>query len=42
VVEPELIAQLRMWSTELADEADAVERRAAESDGTIPFADLAR
>jgi hypothetical protein len=28
-----------MWSTELADEADAVERR-AESDGTIPFADL--
>ena len=41
-VEPELIAQLLMWSTELADVADAVERRAAESDGTIPFADLAR
>jgi hypothetical protein len=28
--EPEIIEQLRVWSVELADEADAAERRAAE------------
>ena len=33
--DPQLIEQLRVWSVELADEADAVERGAAESDGTI-------
>jgi hypothetical protein len=30
-IEPDLIEQLRVWSVELADEADTVERRAAES-----------
>ena len=34
-VEPELIEQLRVWSVELADEADAMERRATEGDQTI-------
>jgi hypothetical protein len=34
-IEPELIEQLRLWSVELADEADTVERRAAESEQTI-------
>jgi hypothetical protein len=34
-IEPELIEQLRLWCVELADEAHTVERRAAESDGTI-------
>jgi hypothetical protein len=29
-IEPEVVEQLRVWSVELADEADAVERRAAE------------
>jgi hypothetical protein len=29
-IEPEVIEQLRVWSVELADEADAAERRAAE------------
>ena len=33
-VEPELIEQLRLWSVELADEADAVER-AADGEDTI-------
>jgi len=33
-VEPELIEQLRLWSVELADEADAVER-AADGEETI-------
>jgi hypothetical protein len=28
-IEPEVIEQLRVWSVELADEADAAERRAA-------------
>jgi hypothetical protein len=27
-IEPEIIEQLRVWSVELADEADAVERSA--------------
>jgi hypothetical protein len=27
-IEPDLIEQLRVWSVELADEADTVERRA--------------
>lgn len=31
-IEPDLIEQLRVWSVELADEADTVERRAAESE----------
>jgi hypothetical protein len=31
-IEPELIEQLRVWSVELADEADAVERRATEGE----------
>lgn len=31
-IEPDLIEQLRVWSVELADEADRVERRAAESE----------
>ena len=35
VIEAELIEQLRMWSVELADEADSVERQAAETEGTI-------
>jgi predicted carbohydrate-binding protein with CBM5 and CBM33 domain len=29
-IEPEVIEQLRVWSAELADEADATERQAAE------------
>jgi hypothetical protein len=32
-IELEVIEQLRVWSVELADEADAAERRAAENDG---------
>ena len=32
-IEPEVIEQLRVWSVELADEADAAERRAAENRG---------
>jgi len=32
-IEPEVIEQLRVWSVELADEADAVERQAAENEG---------
>ena len=35
--EPEVIEQLRVWSVELADEADAAERRAAESQGRDPL-----
>jgi hypothetical protein len=31
-IEPDLIEQLRVWSVELADEADTVERRAAASE----------
>ena len=31
-IEPDLIEQLRVWSVELADEADAVERQAVDSD----------
>jgi hypothetical protein len=34
-VEPEVIELLRAWSVELADEADTVERRTAESDEAI-------
>ena len=34
-IEPELIEQLRVWSVELADEADMVERRSAEREETI-------
>jgi hypothetical protein len=34
-IEPEVIEQLRVWSVELADEADTVERRTAESDEAI-------
>ena len=34
-IEPELIEQFRVWSVELADEADSVERRAAKSEETI-------
>jgi hypothetical protein len=34
-IEPKLIEQLREWSIELANEADRVERRAAEVEGTI-------
>ena len=34
-IEPELIEQLQVWSVELADEADTVERRAAETEQTI-------
>jgi len=33
-LEPDLIEQLRLWSVELADEADAVER-AADGEETI-------
>lgn len=33
-IEPEVIEQLRVWSVELADEADAAERRAAENQGS--------
>ena len=32
-IEPEVIEQLRVWSVELADEADAAERQAAENEG---------
>lgn len=32
-IEPEVIEQLRAWSVELADEADAAERRIAENRG---------
>ena len=32
-IDHELIEQLRIWSVELADEADTVERHAAESAG---------
>ena len=32
---PELIEQLRVWSVELADEADRVERRTAEHEETL-------
>ena len=32
--EPELIEQLRVWSVELVDEADAVERRVTEVEQT--------
>jgi hypothetical protein len=34
-VEPELIEQLRVWSVELAEEADQAEWRAAEDEETI-------
>ena len=34
-IEPELIEQLRVWSIELADQADSVERRVAEREGTV-------
>jgi len=34
-IAPEKIDQFRLWSVELADEADAVERRAAESEEII-------
>ena len=34
-VEPELIEQLRVWSVELANKADTVERRTAKSEETI-------
>jgi hypothetical protein len=30
-IEPEVIEQLRVWSVELADEADAAERETAET-----------
>ena len=33
-IDDELVEQLRIWSVELADEADSVERHAAESEGT--------
>lgn len=33
-VEPEIIEQFRIWATELADEADAAERRAVEPEET--------
>ncbi|MBO0737867.1 MAG: hypothetical protein J2P48_15045 [Alphaproteobacteria bacterium] len=33
-VEPDLIEQLRLWSVELADEADAVEWQDAENEET--------
>ena len=32
-IDHELIEQLRIWSVELADKADTVERHAAESEG---------
>ena len=32
-IDDELIEQLRLWSFELADEADTVERHATESEG---------
>ena len=32
-IDPELMEQLRIWSVELADEADAVGRHVAESEG---------
>jgi hypothetical protein len=35
VIEPELIEQLRVWSIELADQADSVERRPAEREETV-------
>jgi hypothetical protein len=35
--EPEIIEQLRVWSVELADEADAAEREAAEKQGSDLF-----
>ena len=34
-IEPDVVEQLRVWSVELADEADTVERCAAESEETI-------
>ena len=34
-VEPELIEQLRVWSVELAEEADQAEGRAAEDEEII-------
>jgi hypothetical protein len=34
-IEPGLIEQLRVWSIELAEEADIVERRAAEREASI-------
>jgi hypothetical protein len=34
-IEPEVIEQLRLWSVELAEEADEAEWRAAERDDTI-------
>jgi hypothetical protein len=39
-IEPELIEQLGVWSVELAEEADAVERRAAEGEQTAMLAHL--
>ena len=39
-IEPEVIEQLRMWSVDLADEADEAERRATElCEPTSPFHD---
>jgi hypothetical protein len=35
--EPEIIEQLRVWSVELADEADAAEREVAEKQGSDLF-----
>jgi hypothetical protein len=32
-IEPEVIEQLRVWSVELADEADAAARQGAENEG---------
>ena len=38
VIDPELVEQLRVWATEIADEADIVERKAAERERAImPF-----
>ena len=34
-IDHELIEQLRIWSVELADEADTEERHAAESEGPL-------
>ena len=35
VLEPDLIEQLRVWSAELADEADAVERSSVQDEKTL-------
>jgi hypothetical protein len=40
-IEPEIIEQLRVWSVELADEADAVER-SAENEAPIGRFSLAK